>query len=74
LVFNFDLQRDIHTSIKIPEPVWFENLQLGSPENYEIVPLFTTDCNIVRSSTQNITTTGVPLYLKACSATVFELV
>lgn len=73
LVFNFDLNKDIHTAIKIPESVWSNQLQLGMPEHYEMVPLFTTDCNITRRTAQNITTTGVSLFLKACSATIYEL-
>jgi len=73
-IYNFDLQRTIHTNIRIPEHAWTDTLRLNATVNYtlkQVFPMIILTPNIRPSE---ITSTGSPVTLPPNSVYVYEIV
>ena len=73
-IYNFDLERTIHTNLRIPQGAWNETLKLKSTVLYmlkQVFPLLILTPNIRPSE---ITSTGIPLTLPPNSVYVYEIV
>ena len=72
--YNFDLERTIHTNIRIPEHAWTDTLNLNATGSYtlkQVFPLLLLTPNIRPSE---ITSTGIPVTLPPNSVYVYEIV
>jgi len=72
--YNFDLERTIHTNIRIPEHAWTDTLKLNATGSYtlkQVFPLLLLTPNIRPSE---ITSTGIPVTLPPNSVYVYEIV
>lgn len=72
--YNFDLERTIHTNIRVPENAWTDTLQLNATSSYtmkQVFPMLILTPNIRPSE---ITSTGIPVTLPPNSVYVYEIV
>ncbi|TLU99615.1 alpha-amylase family protein [Dyadobacter luticola] len=70
-VYNFDQNRTIETSVRIPQSAWTDFLKLGPTTSYTLKPVFPLDMPQLSLRAAEITSTGVPVELPPVSVFVF---
>ncbi|MCF2504318.1 alpha-amylase family protein [Dyadobacter sp. CY107] len=72
-IYNFDKEKTVETSIKIPQDAWANFLKLGNTAAYRLKPVFPSFLPSPSLRTNEITSTGVQVGLLPNSVSVFEI-
>ena len=73
-IYNFDKERRIQTSLRIPQEAWANSFKLGKTTDYNLKPIFPLFVKTPTLRAAEITSGGIQIDLPPLSVFVYEIV